>query len=75
MIYVNYTTYTKIHRKYACITIISEHRFRPECVGEALITVLQKGQPGSVWVCENGDTVYEIEIDTMQHTKGFMQKG
>lgn len=48
--------------------------FSPESVGEGLITILKQGHPGSVWVCENNNMVYEVEIETMDHYNDVMQK-
>lgn len=43
--------------------------FRPESVGEGLITVLKQGKHGSLWVCEENGLIYEIEISTLEAAK------
>lgn len=47
---------------------------RPESVGQGLITVLQQGHHGSIWVCEDNGLVYEIEISTLEDAKKDSQQ-
>lgn len=67
------------NREYAGATVVapktmsfSRHClcfFRPESVGQSLITVLKQGKHGSLWVCEDNGLIYEIEISTLEAAK------
>ncbi|KAK5642131.1 hypothetical protein RI129_008298 [Pyrocoelia pectoralis] len=62
---VNYSVEKLLGQEYMDIKdeVKSELKYqRPESVGEGIIKVISTAETGSVWIIENGEAPYEIEI-------------
>lgn len=47
---------------FLCQFFNSNFNFRPDHCAKMMMTLIMKGESGSVWVCEGGEPIYEVEI-------------